>query len=76
MAMDDKKQEFNWGFLILASPFVALIVFVLVSFFVIFTQDNSKKEYLKKNTTTEPQWAHEPYFVGATNAVSNWKQGV
>ena len=53
--MDDKKQEFNWGFLILASPFVALIVFVLVSFFVIFTQDNSKKEYLKKNTTTEPQ---------------------
>ena len=57
MAMDDKKQEFNWGCLILASPFVALIVFVLVSFFVIFTQDNSKKEYLKK---TQPLNPNEP----------------
>ena len=55
--MDDKKQEFNWGCLILASPFVALIVFVLVSFFVIFTQDSSKKEYLKK---TQPLNPNEP----------------
>ena len=55
--MDDKKQAFNWGCLILASPFVALIVFVLVSFFVIFTQDNSKKEYLKK---TQPLNPNEP----------------
>ena len=55
--MDDKKQEFNWGCLILASPFVALIVFILVSFFVIFTQDSSNKEYLKK---TQPLNPNEP----------------
>ena len=52
--MDDKKQEFNWGFLILASPFVALTVFVLVSLFLgftqgnlVFTQDHSKKNISK-----------------------------
>ena len=60
MAMDDKKQEFNWGCLILASPFVALIVFVLVSFFVIFTQDSSKKEYLKKAQPLNPNEPMNP----------------